>query len=229
MKLASKLSALNQIYKVYDDFIDTLDIACQKKCALCCTDKVTLTTLEGYRIIDFILSNEARLLFERFHASTAEKRFRPRTTINTLADLSAAGKQFPDEKDVLPQQICPLLTENLCPVYPSRPFACRCLVSRRVCRKNGYAELDEFVLSVNTVFLQAIEHLDADGFSGNLADMMNCLESKDNRSGYRQGRLKTASKWKLIHNRPLKVLMIPPEYRKKIQPVWQSLQRIKIG
>lgn len=51
MEINTKLAVLDQIYKVYDDFIGKLELACQKHCAHCCTFNVTLATLEGYRIV----------------------------------------------------------------------------------------------------------------------------------------------------------------------------------
>jgi len=45
MELEKRLSALDRIYRIYDEFAARLDLACQKKCAHCCTPHVTLTTL----------------------------------------------------------------------------------------------------------------------------------------------------------------------------------------
>ncbi|MBU1399149.1 MAG: hypothetical protein KKE00_12875 [Proteobacteria bacterium] len=44
MDLNSKLTALGKLYKIYDDFSVTLNIACKKHCCLCCTGNVTMTT-----------------------------------------------------------------------------------------------------------------------------------------------------------------------------------------
>ena len=46
-----KLAALNRIYQIYDNFISGLDLACREHCARCCTTGVTLTTVEGYKIV----------------------------------------------------------------------------------------------------------------------------------------------------------------------------------
>jgi hypothetical protein len=80
---------------------------------------------------------------------------------------------------------------------------------------------------VNTVFLQTIEHLDADGCSGNLIDVLQVMASEDNRRAYEKDRLKCETNG-LIVNWSLKVLMIPPEHRTKMEPILQELRQIKI-
>ena len=228
MDITAKIKALNQIYRIYDDFIDKQETACQKKCSTCCTAHVTLTTLEGYQIVEAVVAGENRNVSERVRSQRIENVFRLTSTVNELAELAAAGKELLEDEDNQTEQVCRLLNDDLCPIYPVRPFACRCLVSRRICRKGGYADVDELILSVNTLFLQAIEHVDADGFSGNLVDVLQCMMTEENRERYRQSRLKPDSTPGLIQNRPLRVLMMPPEYRKEIMPVWQAIQQIQI-
>jgi hypothetical protein len=80
---------------------------------------------------------------------------------------------------------------------------------------------------VNTVFLQTIEHLDADGCSGNLIDVLQVMASEDNRRAYAKVGLKCEAN-ELIVNWSLKVLMIPPEHRTKMEPILQELRQIKI-
>jgi hypothetical protein len=54
MNLNAKLTILEQMIDIYDQFVGEFDLACEKYCAHCCTANVTLTTLEGYRIIDHL-------------------------------------------------------------------------------------------------------------------------------------------------------------------------------
>jgi hypothetical protein len=122
---------------------------------------------------------------------------------------------------------CALLAENLCPIYTARPFGCRCLVSRHNCGKEGYADMDDLVLSVNTVFLQILENLDVDGCSGNLIDVLRTMAPEEDRNHYENNRLKCDNAG-LISNQPLKVLMIPSEHRSRIEPILQSLRDIRI-
>jgi hypothetical protein len=122
---------------------------------------------------------------------------------------------------------CPLLVDRLCPIYELRPHGCRCLVSRRKCAETGYAAFDDFVLSVNTVFLQAIEHVDAGGCSGNLVDVLQVLSDERNREAYRNSALHCSTN-QLIPNQPLEVLMIPPEHRTRIESILEELRQITI-
>jgi Fe-S-cluster containining protein len=226
MALNSKLAVLDQIYSVYDEFVARLDIACKKYCAGCCTRNVTLTTLEGYFITTHMISSGESSLFENIESALPKKRFQPLTTTNRLADLSMKGEDFPEEKHHDSNERCPLLKDNLCPIYPVRPFACRCFVSKKDCRKQGYAEVDPFVLSVNNLFLQVIEHVDFQGFSGNLIDVLKFMASETNRHNYKNNTLNHPGSG-LIPNLNITVLMIPPEHRIEITPILNALQNIK--
>ena len=222
MNLDAKLDVLDRIYRIYDDFARNLDVACKKYCDSCCTRNVTLTTLEGYRIVDYLISDGKADLFNNIRKDLHKGRFQPIITTNRLAELSIAGKDIPDEKSHYFQGECPILTDRQCPVYKARPFGCRCFVSKHSCREKGYAEVDEFILSVNNIFLQYIEHIDLQGCSGNLTDVLLYFESSEARQNYREGLLNCA-KNNLISNRSIPALMIPPEHRLKIQPILQAI------
>jgi Fe-S-cluster containining protein len=221
----SKLAVLDQIYKVYDRFMTKLDIACRKYCADCCTRNVTITTLEGYLMATHMISCEKSGLFENIERAIPEKRFRPQTTTNRLADLCMKGEDPPEEKHDDSNERCPLLKDNLCPIYSVRPFGCRCFVSIKDCRKQGYAQVDPFVITVNNVFLQFIEHVDSLGFSGNLIDVLKFMASETNRYEYKRNILRNTNTV-LISNLKITVLMIPPEHRVKIKPMLNVLQNI---
>jgi hypothetical protein len=227
MKITSKLKILDQIYAIYERFTDSLDLACRKYCDHCCTSGVTLTTLEGYKIIDRLPSGTGTDFIQKIRSTPEITRFRPQITTNRLARLCADGVEPPEEIDSENWQKCPVLLDHQCPIYELRPFGCRCLVSRRHCGEKGYAEMDDFVLSVNTVFLQTIEHLDADGCSGNLVDVLQTMSLEENREAYRNGRMHCSGNG-LVANQPLAVLMIPPEHREKIEPILQQIREIRI-
>jgi hypothetical protein len=223
----NKLAALDQIYAIYDQFAATLDLACKKYCAHCCTADVTLTTLEGVKIVDPLISNRGSEVIETIQAATAKERFQPQMTTNQLSDLCIAGIEPPDEERPQEWEPCPLLKDNQCPLYLVRPFGCRCLVSRHDCGEKGYAEIDDFVLSVNTIFLQTIEHVDLRGCTGNMIDVLMRMSSGENRQAYKENRLDCGAVG-LIPNRPLKVLMVPPEHQGKIEPILKQLREIRI-
>jgi hypothetical protein len=227
MIIASKLKILDQIYSIYDRFADSLDLACKKLCDHCCTSGVILTTLEGYKIIDRLISDTDTGFIQKIRSASEINRFRPQITTNRLARLCADGIEPPEETGSENWQVCPVLQDHQCPLYEVRPFGCRCLVSRRHCGEKGYAEMDDLVLSVNTVILQTIEHVDAEGCSGNLVDVLQTMSMEQNREAYRNGKLHCTGNG-LIANQPLQVLMVPPEHRARIEPILQELRQVKI-
>ena len=226
MDITANLKILDQIYNIYDNFAASLDLACKKYCAHCCTSGVTLTTLEGYKIIDQLTSDTNTDVIQNIHSASQIKRLRPQITTNRLAQLCAKGLDPLQEEDNIDLPACPLLSDHYCPIYELRPYGCRCLVSRHNCGEKGYAEIDDFVLSVNTVFLQTIEHVDAGGCSGNLVDVLQAMSVEKNREAYCNSALHCSAN-KLIPNQSLEVLMIPPEHRTKMEPILQELRQIK--
>ncbi|NQT09745.1 MAG: hypothetical protein HQ573_01040 [Desulfobacteraceae bacterium] len=222
MNLDEKLDLLDRIYKVYDEFARNLDVACKRYCDSCCTRNVTLTTLEGYKIVECLISDGKADLFNSIRKDLHKKRFQPTITTNRLAELSIAGEDIPDERSRYFQEECPILTDRQCPVYKVRPFGCRCFVSKHSCGEKGYAEVDEFILTVNNIFLQYIEHIDSQGCFGNLIDVLLYFESSEACRNYREGLLNCA-KNNLMSNRSIPALMIPPEHRLKIQPILKAL------
>jgi hypothetical protein len=225
--LDRKLAALNRIYAVYDGFCASLDLACKKYCAPCCTTNVTLTTLEGYKIVDHLMASGKLDIIQGLKQRAATSRYQPQVSTNRLAELYAAEAKVPQEEMAASWEECSLLADNVCTIYGLRPFGCRCFVSRRNCAETGYADIDAFTVSVNTVFLQTIEHLDADGCTGNLVDVLQVMTTEDSRRAYEADRLKCETNG-LIVNWSLKVLMIPPEHRTQMEPVLQELRQIKV-
>ena len=227
MSLAKKLEALNRVYKIYDDFSASLNLACGATCAHCCTTNVTMTTLEGFKIMDALPATDRQDIIDSLKSIEGIPRFKPVLTTNRMAELCAADARIPAEDTSGELQDCSLLDESLCTIYDLRPFGCRCFVSRQNCGRLGYADIDDFTASVNTVFLQVIEHLDGEGCSGNLIDLLRVMASNDNRRAYENGRFNCEANG-LIVNWELKVLMIPPEHREKIAPILQQLRAINL-
>ncbi len=225
MNIEKKLTLLRKIYQIYDKFAEGLDSACKKYCAECCTTNVSITTLEGYNLIRELNPGQREGLKLSLEQRSDRGRFRPQLTTNLIADLCRQGNEVPDEKYGAESQNCPLLEQRACQIYPLRPFGCRCFVSSIPCRTSGAANMDDFVLSVNTVFLQTIEHLDQNGCTGNLIDVYLCLLSAPNRNAYRSGHL-DCSCVGLIGNTPLSALMVPPEHRKGLKLIISALNAL---
>lgn len=220
MNLETKLIVLDQIYEIYSKFADTLETACKKYCAHCCTQNVTITTIEGYKIFEYLRSNSKLNLLERIKPTLSKKRFQPKLTTNKIAELCIQGKDIADDKNNYEFRKCPFLTNDECLIYQVRPFGCRCFVSKQNCSKIGYADVDSFIVTVNEVFLQYIEHIDIQGYFGNFADIMLFIESKNN---CQHNKIND-----LIFNLPIKFLFVPPEHRIRIKPILNSLSKIKI-
>jgi hypothetical protein len=227
MEIERKLKAIEAVYALYDGFLQTEPTACGRGCTDCCTTQVTLTTLEAYRIWENRLEAGAGGLEEGLTAVAAAPRRRPQLTANGIAALCAAGREPPEEDPHAPRGACPLLAEGLCSIYALRPFHCRCFVSRTLCRAAGCADVTEFMVSVNTVFLQTIEHLDADGCSGNLLDLLAVFAAAENRVAYTSGALRCSGNG-LIANAPMEVLMVPPEHRPRMEPILERLRTIRV-
>ena len=226
MRYTNKLAVLEKIYKIYDSLANTWSTACRRYCAACCTCNVTMTTLEGALIAEELADKGKTDLFDRLNTVSDNRRFSPKITTNRLAELCVQGKAIPDEESDPRQGECPLLIDNQCPLYPVRPFGCRCFVSTTDCRINGYADVDPFVISVNNLFLQYIEHIDSGGFFGNMTDILVFINTTAHRQGIQAKAPKQAS-GRLIVNQPLKVLLTPPEHREKITPILNALLQIQ--
>jgi len=217
-----KLAALIQIYRVLENTLDGHLLACHRGCACCCTLNVTMTTLEAYQIINYLNQTEGMDLLGRLSASSDKSRFIPELTINALARRCAGSDEIPEEQHTLGRGVCPLLIDDTCAVYTARPLACRIMVSSRDCRMTGYATMDPFILSVNNVLMQFVEHVDQDGLTGNLTDVLLYLSEKENRPSYETGAVIPGANG-LLANHALTVLMVPPEHRQPMAPVLKSL------
>jgi len=195
-----RFETLEKIYALHEDLIDKVALACRPGCALCCTRNVTLTSLEADLIARHLEKTGQTVLLEKIGLAKNVVRFQPLTTTNTLAYLCRNGQSPPDEACDPAWRPCPLLTENRCPIYAVRPFACRCMVSKTVCREGGQAEIDDYLLALHTVFMQFIEHADATGCTGNLIDMLAMPGTPLPENGF-------------VPNRPIEMILLPPEYQ----------------
>jgi hypothetical protein len=222
VEIDRKLRALRQLLSIYDELADSLATACRPGCSRCCTDRVAVTTLEAYALLETLPAAQAGQLIRAAGARPAGGIL----TTNALAELCAEGGE-PPETDAEPAGVCPLLADDLCPIYPLRPFNCRCFVSRVACAEQGCAEVDEATVAVNTLFLQTIEHIDSDGCSGYLPDVVRVLAEPRHGRAYRESALGCAD-CGLAPNRPMRVLMVPPEHRARIDPLIARLRKVRV-
>lgn len=227
MDLNAKLTILERMVDIYDQVVGEFDLACGKYCDHCCTANVTMTTLEGYRIHAHLEKTDDMRHLDTIARLALPGRYMPGVSLNRLADICARDGDPPEEHLNPEAGPCPVLADSACPLYPVRPFGCRCMVSARNCGETGFADMDPFILTVNDVFLQHVEHIDAKGYTGNFADVMQFLESDENRQNYAAGRLGAAPEG-LVANQPVFILMIPPEHRERIQPLLMQIRSIQV-
>ncbi|MBT3388261.1 MAG: hypothetical protein HN417_10050 [Desulfobacula sp.] len=182
-----------------------------------------MTTIESYKIIDYLIKEDKLQLLSGL--STSQKRFLPKITINQFAELCINDGEIPEEENNPDWGNCAFLSDDICSIYELRPFACRCMLSEKQCGEKGYAFMNPFILTVNNVFQQYIEHLDQNGYFGNIADILTLLSDSETRADYMKNNLKSDSA-PLISNKKIKYLMIPPEDRAKIAPLLNKLNNL---
>ncbi len=225
MTWENKSIALHRLYEIYDSYIaETLKPVCGPGCAVCCTRNVILTTLEGRGIMAFLARSKQLELLSKVAGQAHGKRFIPRLTTNALVRLFANSGEAPEEMLDPDWGPCPLLDQGRCRIYPARPFGCRCLLSTVRCAPSGFAEIDEFTITLNQVFLQTIEHLDRDGYTANLTDMLLYLAASENPESLPEQPDQAAQQ--MTANTAIPLLLVPPEHRLRIQPVLEDINRI---
>lgn len=222
-KLNHGFNTLERIYALFDRAMAAFPVACAKQCADCCTCNVTATGLEIAYIHDRLDGRALDDIRVRLARAGQTRRFRPFQTTNGLALACMEGRDADEEENDPSWGTCPLLENGICTIYPVRPLGCRVMMSTIPCRQTGQADMPFPALTIITVFLQFVEHLDAGGVYGNFLDLLehagedvldcNGLPGKNKIPGAAQ-------------NLKIPALMIPPEHIEKTQGLVQSLRRM---
>lgn len=201
---------LRELYALFDSETYDLPLACQKGCAMCCTDRLSMTTLEARFLNEFLAGNENAVK----RIEEAEIAWRPAYTVNGLALDILCRRPSPEEDESGPVGTCPLLENDTCIAYQARPLACRVMFSRVSCPDNPEgAEISPAEMALNQVFMQAVEHLDSAGKSGNLKDVMDYVRGKSDGEN-------------LLNNRSMPGFLIPPEEQDAVRDVVQRLKEL---
>ncbi|MBF0113303.1 MAG: hypothetical protein HQK74_11320 [Desulfamplus sp.] len=93
------------------------------------------------------------------------------------------------------------------------------MISKKRCNVTGFAEIDEYMVTLSNLFMQYLEHVDNGGYFGNLSDIL-LLEADNKKYG-----LANLSE-NLLVNKPIEMLMVPPEHRGKIAKIINAIQKI---
>lgn len=225
MDRAMRLAVLRQWFELYTDFMATVEVACARQCAACCTCNVTCTTLEAELIYDHLTVNGGLERLAPRIAGVSSHRFQPAVTTNEMVALCLKGGALPEETNDPGAGICPWLESDACTIYPVRPFGCRAMCSTEECTAHGEAVMPPLVLSVNNVMLQYVEALDRPGGTGNLADVLSFLSSEQ-KPGTGADRVVSPISPPLLANRPFPALMIPPEHRQAMAPLLKAIGQV---
>ena len=139
-----------------------------------------------------------------------------------MAQLCLQGRPLPDELNDPSAGGCPLIDNDICPIYEVRPFGCRAMLSTVTCDLGGEASMPPLILTVNNIVMQVIESLDRPGASGNMIDLLLFFSDPHRRRAYE---LQQDLPWPppLVPNQSIPVLMVPPEHRKAVQPLLRAL------
>jgi Fe-S-cluster containining protein len=207
-ELSKKQPLLLFLYRTFDLYIkNNYHTACNRGCSSCCTQNVTLTTLEGYQVLKGLKKNESTRNLNCL-AAPDPSRFRPRFTINDLAFACLNREEPPDEETGSDLKVCLLLQDDFCSIYDDRPFACRSFVSQKACLLTGEAEVSPGLVSVIAACQQIIEHMDVNGHYGNIADIVRFLNSGNKKKYAGGNRLNAAD---LSPTKPIPGFLIPPD------------------
>ncbi len=218
---SNKFKVLAAIYSFYDQFLKSFPLACTPGCHVCCTVNIVATSLEAeYLLCSSSFDNLD--LKKLLYSATTRPIYRPGLSTNQIADLCLRQKEIPLDVREHGEGICPFLDqEGLCSIYEGRPFACRAMSSRKVCQYGGEANMEPFLVTVNLAFYQIIEHMDKEGVSGNLLDVLSELVNNQSVSPGPGNRL--------ISNRALPGFLITPDEQRRFRAFIHRLADFQVG
>jgi len=219
--MEKRCDVLARIYLLHDEYTDGHGAVCEQSCASCCTCNVTMTSLEYAFVVDGMDELEKNKLAQKIVQGRSERRFQPAYTINEMAARCLKGKEIPEEENDPSWGQCPLLYQGACTIYEKRPLGCRMLISQVKCQEVGYARMPPFLLTLNNLFQQVVEHMDARGTSGNLTDMILWQAECAHKDA-----LSHPPGPHILNNCRAPVFMVPPEHQEQIRPLMAKLSHL---
>lgn len=170
----TKQQILEIIYNSFASWSAAEPQACTERCAACCTQNVSITGLEGERILNYIVDNKLEKQFaEKISRKYHHKK--PEQTTNQFAEDCFQGNDPATEGPSSDSAPCPFLENSLCTIYPARPFSCRCFISQHQCSPTRSALVPGYYLTCSTVISQLIEHLGQFEYWGNMLDVLPAM------------------------------------------------------
>ncbi len=219
-----KMETLSKIYERFDGAVKTLDVACRAGCDACCTCNVTATGLETAFAFSQLDKKSRAAVTARIGTAAGLKRYRPALTTNGFAQATMSGQAVAEEENDPAWGRCPLLVDGRCSIYHVRPFGCRSMMSQTPCQETGWAQMTPLALTLSTVILQYIEHLDAGGCFGNFLDMAGWFGAHVEAGQLPDDILMDSDTDALaLPNIKIPGLMVPPEHRSEVAPLIRTL------
>ena len=174
MHESTKRQVLEIIFSAFEAWSAPFERACEKGCATCCTQDVLMGKQEALLLLEYAVGEYGpQWLAEKL---STPRMYRPQCqTTNEYAAACLAGSESSTEEQERRGGRCPFLEQEVCTVYPARPFSCRCFASTRVCQRHASALLPAPYLSAATAVSQVIEHLGQSGPWGNMLDILTLL------------------------------------------------------
>jgi Fe-S-cluster containining protein len=213
--MEQKKEMLHAIYGVYLSWAERFPFACQKGCAACCTQSVTMTSLEGEVILDFINAEGRKEWLLAKLTQTTPGKSKANITTNQFAAACINHREIDEDAlggwDFTP---CVFLEDNNCSIYAVRPFGCRSFGSLEKCEAGRAAEMPPIYLTVNTVLTQIIEHVSSsDGCWSTMADILQSLVNCETRVG----------KINLLQAQPMPGFLLEPHEMQVVKVLLQEL------
>ena len=164
---------LEAIYTAQDRSNAKRQAVCKPGCAVCCTDRVGLTSLEAAYLAQGLKELGRFDLLAKAAAQQTDPTARPAYTFNQLAQFCMQEQKPPSQQPLdQPAGICHLLEDDLCAAYAFRPLACRAMCSKQTCQPGGSAQAEDWWLTLDSALFQLVEHLSAGKDYGLLPDLL---------------------------------------------------------
>ncbi len=228
-----KQEILTTIISLFTEWAENEDFCCGPGCATCCTCNVTLTNIEAWRILDFLTKHNLKLdKIEKIASSPIHSAYATQTTNEYVASGLAENETIHPQSESATS--CPFLENNLCSIYPVRPFSCHCFASTSRCQTGGSATLPDHYLSAATVVMQLIEHLGQFSPWGNMLDMLTILSTQQ--KPYQQTFTTHSNettllmiKQRLLTAKPVPGFIIPEADHHMVWPLIEEIFKTHVG
>lgn len=218
-----KREMLRAVYAAHGEWADAKSFACVKGCAHCCTQSVTMTSLEGEMILARCDKEGSRQDFFDGIARNKYSGTKPQYTTNQFARLCLEGRETVLGEMSWRLTPCPFLRDNCCTIYPVRPFGCRSFGSVVNCAEQGSAEVEPVVVTINTVLMQIIEHIDQGRQWGNMLDILYLLGREGNAASSATNGGHRGLKAELPVSEPIPGFLVPPEEEHQVRHLMDAL------